>query len=392
MNLREFLGMVRLYWKTFAAVTLAVLAMGAAWMVFVPLQYVSNTQLLVSLNGTTTANAYQNDDVVTNRVNSYLALLTSDAVDQRVVDKLGLKMTPRELAAKISAVQVPKTAIIDIAVSDRSPEQARTIAETVAKEFIDYTAALESPTGEDAQKIQTRVVSDATAPRSRLVERISIGILIAILAALIGAAAVWVRSMLDRVVRVPGQAATAADLPVVGTVDPAVADTATALDPYRRVRTVLARQDGQVIQLSPVDAEVDARQIAINLATTTELAGLRSVVVDATGTDPDQKGLTEGSEGAPDVLAANRWVSDPDQVANPASAALVERLRGTYEQVVIATQPAVSSPLASALTDHTDVVVLVVEPGESTKANVSRVSEDLKGVGGNVVGVLAATP
>ena len=90
---------------------------------------------------------------------------------------------------------------------------------------------------------------------------------------------------------------------------------------------MLAKHDGQVIQLSPVDADVDAKQIAVNLATTTELAGLRSVVVDATGTEPDKPGLTEGADGAPDVLAANGWVSDPDQVANPASEALIDRLR-----------------------------------------------------------------
>ena len=136
MTLREFLDTVRLYWKTFAATALAVLALGGAWLALSPLQYVSTAQLLVSLNGTSTANAYQNDNVVASRVNSYLALLTSDTVSQRVVDKLVLKMTPGELASKVSAVRVPpNTAIIDIAVSDRSPEQARSIAGTVADEF-----------------------------------------------------------------------------------------------------------------------------------------------------------------------------------------------------------------------------------------------------------------
>ncbi len=148
------------------------LVLGIGWLVLSPLQCVSSAQLLVSVNGTITANAYQNDRVVAGRVNSYVALLTSEVVSQRVVDKLGLKMSPGQLAAKVSAVQVPpNTAIINIAVTDPSAEQARRIAGTVAEEFVTYTQALESPTGADAQKVQTSVVSPASASRSRPAER-----------------------------------------------------------------------------------------------------------------------------------------------------------------------------------------------------------------------------
>jgi len=195
VNVREFLDTVRLYKSTFLAAFLTVLALGIAWLVLTPLQYVSRAQLLVSLNGASTANAYQNDNVVAGRVNSYVALLTSEAVSQRVVDKAGLTMSPAELATKVSAVQVPpNTALIDIAVSDPSPEQARRIAGTVADEFVVYTQALESPTGVDAQKVKTTVVSQASEPRSRLAERVTSGVLIVVLALLAGATAVWIRS------------------------------------------------------------------------------------------------------------------------------------------------------------------------------------------------------
>jgi uncharacterized protein involved in exopolysaccharide biosynthesis len=60
--------MIRRYWKTFTAVFLSVAAAGGAWLVLSPLQYVSTAQLMVTLNGTSTANAYQNDAVVGNRV------------------------------------------------------------------------------------------------------------------------------------------------------------------------------------------------------------------------------------------------------------------------------------------------------------------------------------
>ena len=194
MTPREFLTLIKRYWKTFAAVFLTVLALGVAWLVLSPLNYVSRTQLLVTISGTSTANAYQNDTVVSGRVKSYVPLLTSDVVSQRVIDKLGLTMSPAQLASKVSAVQVPpNTAVIDIAVTDPSPERARQIAGTVADEFVAYTATLESPTGTDAQKVQTKIISQAGQPRSRLAERIAIGGLVGVLALLAGGVAVWIR-------------------------------------------------------------------------------------------------------------------------------------------------------------------------------------------------------
>ena len=392
MNLREFIDTVRLYWKTFAAACVTVLALGIAWLVFTPLQYVSTAQLLVSLNGTSTANAYQNDNVVAGRVNSYVALVTSQPVSQRVVDKLGLKMSSGELAAKVSAVQVPpNTAIIDVAVSDRSPEQARRIAGTVAEEFVAYTQAMESPTGPDAQKVQTTVVNPPSQPRSRLPERVAIGGLIGLLALLAGAVAVWIRSVTDRVVRVPGQAAAAADAPVVGIVSNRVADSVGAVDTYRRLRTNLAKNDIHVVQLSPVDTDIDVDQVAANLATANALAGIRTVVLDATGRHPDRHGLTDATDGSADVFYAPGWAAEPDLAASSAAAGVFEQLRHHYEQVIIATEPITAGSGASVLTDHSDGVVLAVDPGRSRKKAVTRAADELRSVGGTVLGVLATT-
>ena len=219
MDLKTFLAAVRLYWKTFVVVTLTMLALGLTWLLLRPTQYVSTTQLLVSIQGSTTAAAYQNEDVVTGRVNSYIALLTSDVVSQRVIDKLGLALTPRELASKVSATNVPpRTSIIDVAVTAESPEQARRLADTLAAEFVSYTDALETPTGEDGQKVHTTVVTAAGEPHSRLAERVLLGVLLALAALLLGAIAVWIRSLTDRVVRTANRATAAAGVPVLGRV------------------------------------------------------------------------------------------------------------------------------------------------------------------------------
>lgn len=383
MNLGEFLTAARMYWKAFAAATLAVLAAGLAWLLLSPLQYVSTAQLLVSLNGTTTANAYQNDDVVAGRVNSYVALITSDVVSQRVVDKLKLGISPQQLAAKVSAVHVPpNTAVIDIAVTDPSAEQARRIADTVAEEFVAYTHALESPTGEDAQKVETTIVSAASQPRSRLIEKVGIGGLIGVLAVLAGAVAVWIRSATDPVVRTAQQAARAAGLPVLAVADSGVAESLEDLEPYRRLRAALNRPAGSVvspvIEISPTDVDADITQVAANLGRATVFAGERSVVVDTTGGETSVgEAPTVGRGGEPDTLATAE-VSES-----------LERLQRSFQKIIIATPPVLSSPSASVLSERAAVVVLVVLLGRSRRSNVRRATESLTGVGAQVAGVLA---
>ena len=184
-----------------------------------PTKFVSTTQLMVSIEGSTTAAAYQNDEVVAGRINSYIALLTSDVVNQRVIDRLGLPLTAPELAAKVSATNVPpKTAVIDVAVTDESPAQARLLANTLATEFINYAEALETPTGEDGQTVHTTVVTAASEPREQRFERILLGALAAVAALVLGAVAVWIRSRTDPVVRTADRAAAAAGVPVIGCV------------------------------------------------------------------------------------------------------------------------------------------------------------------------------
>ena len=376
MNLREFLDTVRLYRKTFAAAFLTVLALGVAWLVLAPLPYVSTAQLLVSVNGSATANAYQNDSVVAGRVNSYVALLTSEAPNQRVVDKLGLKMTPAQLAKKISAVQVPpNTAIIDIAVTDSSPDRARLLAGAVADEFVVYTQSLESPTGVDAQRVQTSVVSPAGEARSRLTERIVIGALIVVLALLAGAVAVWIRAAADPVVREPQQARKATDLPVLAVASAGDAGSPQDLEPYLRLRASLKGIDGPVIEVSPAGGDADATQIAMNLGRAMVAAGDRCIVVDATD-GAGSATVSAGEHGEPDIMSTTDV------------RAAVERVGNVYQRIIIATSPVLSDVSASNLSEHASAVVLVVPLGRSRRADVRQAADNLAAVGAQVAGLL----
>jgi capsular polysaccharide biosynthesis protein len=396
MNLKTFLATVRLYWKTFAVVTIVVFGAGLALLLLSPAQYVSTTQLMVSIQGSTTAAAYQNDTVVTGRVNSYIALLTSDVSSQRVIDKLGLPLTAPELAAKISATNVPPTtSIIDVAVTDQSPEQARRIADTLATEFISFTDALETPTGEDGQKVHTTVVTTASEPQSRLVERVLLGVLVALAALLLGAVAVWIRSLTDSVVRTADRAAAAAGVPVLGSVSSTAAASIGELDGYRRLRTRLQSTSGAngggVVEIASVDGDVDVAGVASNLGRAMELAGGRSVVVNAAdpeSSEPSAPDLAQGIDGFPDTLFAKGWAAEPDTVATKATSDLVGRLRSDYKHVIIATPPVLLSPTASVVSEYAGAVLLLVSARTTKRRNVRRAAASLLATGAPLTGVV----
>jgi capsular polysaccharide biosynthesis protein len=231
LTTKAFVAAVRRYRLTFLLVTGAVFVLGMTSILLSPHKFVSTTRLMVSIEGSTTAAAYQNEEVATRRVSSYIPLLTSGVVTQRVIDKLGLPMTASELADKIDATNVPpKTSLIDVEVTDEWPDRARRIADTLATEFIAYATAMETPTGEDSQKVHTTVVSPAAEGRESRFERVLLGVLAALAALLLGAVAVWIRSAREHVRPLAEQDTAGGDTPRTEAAAPAPPETVEATD------------------------------------------------------------------------------------------------------------------------------------------------------------------
>jgi capsular polysaccharide biosynthesis protein len=445
LNLKELLAAVRRYWVTFVLVTAVLFGLGLTWILLLPAKFVSSTQLMVSIEGSTTATAYQNDDVVAGRINSYIPLLTSGVVDQRVIDRLGLPLTTSELAAKINATTVPpKTAIIDVEVTDESAARAQQIAQTVAREFISYTEALETPTGEDSQKVHTTVVTAATEAHEKRFERLLLAVLAGVAALLMGAVAVWIRARTDAVIRTADQAA-AAGVPVLGTVMVSAPASADDLAGYHRLRTQLqsmtdrtgdASNRGAVLMLTSPVGEVETAQVASNLRDAFELAGSRSIVVDAkvleaeAATDqplasrasgnghkpggaedtigPENNkadardrarinvrratkrvlwGMEHGGERLPEVPAQSAWSAGPDQLELNTAAELIDGLRSEYEHVIIAGPPVLST-MGAATMEHADRVILVLAMGDTRCRDLRRAAESVQATAGLTGGVL----
>lgn len=387
--MKTFGALIRLYWKTFAAVSTAVFLAAVAWILFAHNQYVSNVQLMVAVNGSTTAEAYENDTVIAGRINSYIALLGTDAISQRVIDKLGLKMTAPELAAKISAVNVPpKTAIIDVAVSDDSADQARRIAQAVGDEFVSYTAALETPTGEGAQKVVTSVVSQASEPHQRWLEKGLLGVVAAGFAVIVGAIGVWVRSAADPIVRTSYRAAISAKSPVLGYICALDSSPDDDLSVFRRLRKRLeALHDSsgpRVLEIVPVDTAaelaVPATRVAGGIAYAMALSGKRPIVINASGTNA---GIQEVRG-----VAVTHWEAGRGDATTNDDHVIVGELLKDHDRVVIASPPVLSTPIAAAASDYADTVVLLVMLGKTKRTDLAKAAEAVDVAGPTKVGVV----
>jgi len=407
VDIKAFVATLRLYWRTFTFAALMVLALGLWWLLAARDQYVSTAQLLVSMQGSTTAEAYQNDDVIEGRISSYISLLSTDVVSQRVIDKLSLSLTPAELSAKISATNVPpKTAIIDIAVTGESPEQARLLAQTVADEFVGYAGALEAATGEGAQKVGTTVVNAASEPHQRRIEQVGLGLLTALAALLIGAIAVWIRSRLDPVVRTPYQASVAARAPVLGKVAQADTPSTEDLDGYRRLwirlRSLADTDGGRDLEIASPDDTIDTSLVAYNLGLATELGGERTIVLHADAAErsaqlagaakggmPKGQGIEdlERGKGGPDTLQV-RWWAHADEDAEQLSSGLIARLRAEYDYVVIAASPGETTSRTYPSSGYAKEVLLVVSLERSKRRDVAGAADSIRETGATLAGLL----
>lgn len=410
MNLKTFLAAVRLYSKTFAAVTATVLAVGAALIAMSPARYVSTAQVMVSISGSTTAAAYQNDEVVNGRVNSYIALLTSDVVSQRVIDRLAVPLSAPELATRVNATRVPpNTSIIDIAVTGDSPKQARLLTDTFVAEFIAYAKALETPTGEDDQKVHVTPVTSASEPRGDAVERGVLVLLAAAAALLLGAAAVWIRSVTDPIVRTADQAAVAAGVPVLASFSGGDGESTRQLQGHSRLgsalRTTTPPTDWRVLAIVSVDGEADATELASHIVGLLQQSGQRCCTIDAA--QPDRSDDPPGSQTATDSITAgdaSGASSATEAIPSPAcpvgpgaagTAELAERiagLQGEYDHLVI-TAPLVSAdPASPDITEFADRVLILCALHRTKRRDLNRATERLGMTGAPLVGVVLGSP
>ncbi|GGL02093.1 hypothetical protein GCM10011588_16090 [Nocardia jinanensis] len=219
MELPDYLRLLRRYW----AVLLAGVALGvglAAYQVeSTPTTYTATSTLYVSMaTGTSVADSYQGGLAAQQRVRSYLELITSDHVVDRVIGQLGLNLDREELRAAITADTPPATSLLRVSVTDEDPETSRVLTDQVVAQFRALVDELETIEVTAAPAARVAVVDAAQAPaESSSAGGTRLYLVGAIAGLLLGAVVAYLLDRLNKRVRDSAEFA-ALGRPVLGTV------------------------------------------------------------------------------------------------------------------------------------------------------------------------------
>ncbi|MGK5172097.1 polysaccharide biosynthesis tyrosine autokinase [Geodermatophilus sp. CPCC 205761] len=428
MDLRKALTALRRMWWLVVAGAVLGGAAGAAVGVLGTPQYTTHTQFFVSTaDAVSTSEVFQGGQFAQERVASYARLLDGEELAGRVVDDLGLDRSIRALRDAIVVSPVLETVLIDVSVTDTSPERARAVAASLSDEFLDLVDELETPAGGTDSAVRVTVTDQPDLPTEAsgpdVLRTVAFGLLGGLALAILVALA---RDFSDRSITTSEEASALTGAPVVGVVvrDPALAqrhvadgaDSGAAAEGYRQVRTNLQFLDvdepPKVIMVSSAVPSEGKTTAVANLGLALARAGHRVTIVEADLRRPtlaryldmvEGVGLTNllaGSAGIEDVvqrhgteglsvIAAGPVPPNPGELLSSSQMrAVLEKLRLDNDFVLVDAAPLLPVADSIGLAVHTDGTLLSVRYGTTRRDQVAAAAASLERVGARTLGVL----
>lgn len=428
MTFNALLRAIRRRWAMVVAGVLVGLIAAGAVTLFLPKSYASTASLYVSATDSSAGspNAYQGSLFSQQKVKSYSEIVVSDRVLRPVMDQFGVTETTEDFADRVAVASESDSTVLRISVEDGSPQYAADLANTIAARFIQVVAELErpripgAPPAVDVSVVdQARPVDEAVSPRPWL--NLSVGL---VLGVVLGVTAAVLRAAYDTSLRTPGELAEAAGAPALGAlpVDPGLKAGHHLADApqggygegVRRIRTNLlfADVDDPPALITVTSSAPDEGKTTLVHALAAVLAPTsRVAILEADLRRPvaaERLGLV-GDVGLTDVLsrrvsledAMQRWGPGVDVLPcgavppNPSELLssrqmndVLDRMRGTYDVVLVDAPPLGPVADAAILASRTDGALLLCRAGSTGREQVTASVEALSAVGARLFGVI----
>lgn len=429
VSLQEFLKVLRTRWLTVVlTVVAAVTGAVAVTMLTTPL-YQASTRLFVSASsGSTLTEVYQGNRFSQERVISYAELITTEALAQRTVDKLGLDVTAEQLRQNVSASIKPDTVIIDVDVLDTSPVRARDIADGLSDEFVAMVRELETPEGGGTPDSRVAVIQRATIPTGTVVPATSRNLAIGLaLGLLLGVGLAVLRDVMDNTIKDRGDLEEIAGAALVGSIPmdkerrtrpPIVFENnASAIaESFRKLRTNLqflaVDNPPRVIVVTSSLPGEGKSTTAINIALALAEAEHSVLLVDGDMRRPrlDKYLGLIGAVGFSTVLSGQIPLADALQKTrfsgltaltsgpippNPsellgslAARKLLVEMRSQFDYVIVDSTPLLAVTDAAILAAGADGVLIMARFGQTKRDQLSHAVASLGSVGATVLGAV----
>lgn len=429
LDFKQFVGVLRRRWVT--VVSLVLVALGVASLLnFVLLtpKFESESTVFLSVDVTDTTDAYATSLFAANRAESYAKVIKSTELAGLVIDQLNLDVTPEDLSSRTNAEVVESTSLIKISVRDKNARDAQKIADVTTDEFTNYIATLETPGGDTSSPIVVRVTDRASYNPDQVSPNILLNMVVAtLLGVLLGLALAIAREILDRTIRTAEHVGDITPAPVLASIGfdgdiksaPLLTDLggfAARTEAFRLLRTNLQFIDLDhrprcLVITSAVPGE-GKTMTSTNLAVALAQTGRNTLIIDADlrrprvattlGLDP-AIGLTTALVGKTEihdaiqvhepsglhVLASGAKPPNPTEILQSRiTQDLVNRLRSSYDIVIIDAPPLLPVADASVLAKLADGVIIVVRHAKTTRDQVSEAINRLNQVGARLYGVV----
>ena len=434
MNLQDFAKLLRAQWVVLcAAILLAVLGALAVTFVTTPL-YQSSTRLYVSATGgASVAEMYQGNRLSQERVLSYTELLMGETLAQRTIDKLGLNTSAATLRGNVKASAKPDTVLIDVQVRDKSPVEARDIANALSDEFVTMVRELETP--EEGSRPDARVVVEqrATIPGKAVSPNMILNLLAGLaVGILLGIGLAILRGLLDNTVKDRQNLEELTGVGVVGSIPlakerrkaPAIffgSDNTSIAEAFRKLRTNLqflaVDNPPRVIVVTSSMPNEGKSVTAINIALALAESERNVVLVDGdmrrpmlgkyldlvgpVGLSTVLSGRATLSEvlqttGFPGltVLTAGAVPPNPSELlASQAAKKVLGEMRARFDYVIVDSSPLLPVTDAAILAAASDGVLIMARFGRTKREQLAHAVVYLEDVGASILGaVFTMTP
>lgn len=260
-------------WVLILASVLLGISAAAAYSLIVTPKYEATTELYVSVragDGSATGDLVQGTNFARQAVTSYVDVVDSAIVLDRVIEELGLEQTAGELEEAVEASSPLNTVLIDITVTDSDPERAAEIANATGRNFAEVVVNdLEKPDGDAASLVKIETIQPAVVPESASSPNVPLNLALGGLVGLaLGVGIGVLRTVLDTRIHSLHDIEQVTDKPLLGGI---------ALDPDAKKRPLIVHAD-------PRNPRAESfRSLRTNLQFVNVEGGARSFVITSAG-------------------------------------------------------------------------------------------------------------
>ena len=428
MTLLEAVRAARQYWMTIVACVLIGIGVAAVYALLQPRLYTATSRayVIVGAGSTRVADASIGANVAEGKAKSYVSVMASDMVAERVIAKLGLDIPNSDVTRALTVSVEPETPTIIVQATSTSPVLAREFANAAVESGAEVASILESGGKEGTELVKMVPVSTAeipSQPSSPNVQRLlAYGFLGGVALAWI---VVLLKMRLDTRIRRPSDIAQMTEVALIGTI-PRSRDLTTRLhsedmmrgavgEALRHLRTNLMFADPDnpprtVLVTSPQPSEGKSTTSAL-LARALAMRGERVLLIDAdlrrpmvgtifgvtsgigltqalSGSVPLDEAIVETDTPGLNVLPAGRIPHNPSEILGSARfAELLTELAATY-LVIIDAPPLLPVTDGLILSRRVDGLLLVTLMGKGRREHLDRALQLLAGVHARVFGIV----